>query len=333
MSIGSGLAHSLGFAAETTYGTYTAPTVWIENNDANLKKVKNVVQGDGLAAGRMVQLGSRRVVTTKAGGGTFNLDMPSKRMGHIFNGLLGGSVTPVQQGATIAYLQTHPLADPFGKKYTFQAGVPDLAGTVRPYTFLGCKILAMEVSCGIDEPLRVAVEVDARDVSEAQSLAAPSYPSGVNIFHFAQSAVKLGTVGAEAQVDGIRRMSCRIARGSRVDRFYHGNAGLKSEPIINAFTEISGVVEADYLDKTVYADRFAADSSTSLVWELIGPNIASTFFETFRIKVPQIFFNGDTPVVSGPDVVSGSFPFVGRYDATNAAVTIEYMSTDVTLGG
>lgn len=330
MSIGSGLAGSFGFSSESTYGTYVAPTKWLEVGSSGIKKVKNTYQGGGLAAGQLMRRGSRRVVTTKAGAGPVKFEVPSKGIGLLLNALMGGTVTPVQQAATIAYLQTHPLADPIGKILTMQAGLPDLAGTVRPYTYLGSKVMAMEFTCGIDEPLMVTMDVDSRDVSEAQSLAAPSY-SATNIFHFAQCAVKLGTYNSEASVDGIRKMTIRIERQKRTDRFYAGAAGLKAEPIINEWAALSGTIEADYLDKTVYADRFAADTSTALVWEFIGPNIASTYFETFRIRMPMIFFNGDSPVLEGPDVVSGSFPFEAQFDGTNAAAEITYMSTDTAL--
>lgn len=331
MAIGSGLAASLGFVAESTYGTYVTPTRWVESSAPALRKVKNTVQGGAMAAGRLVRPGTMRNVTSKAGGGTIAMEVYSKRMGLLLQALMGTTVTPVQQGATTAYLQTHTLADPFGKMLTMQVGVPDLAGTVRPYTFLGSKITAMEFTCGIDENLTVSIEVDSRDVTEAETLAAPSYATGVNVFHFAQSAVKLGTYNSEAQVDGIRKMTVRIARPSRVDRFYHGNAGLKSQPIINDYAQITGTIEADYLDKTVFADRFAADTSTALDWVFTGPVIESANTEIFRIRVPQIFFNGDTPAVNGPDVVSGAFPFVGTYDGTNAAAQILYQSTDTTL--
>jgi tail tube protein len=331
MGIGSGIGGSFGFAVETTYGTYVAPTKWVESSKPELRKVKNTVQGGAMAAGRYVQAGSMRTVTTKAGGGTIAMEVYNKRMGHLLNGLMGGTVTPTQQGGTAAYLQTHPLADPTGKFYTMQTGVPDLGGTARPYTFLGSKITAIEFSCGIDQNLTAAITVDSRDVTEAETLAAPSYATGVNVFHFAQSTVKLGTYASEAAITGVRKMSVKIERPSRTDRFYMGNAGLKSEPIINDYAKITGTLEADYITKADLADRFAADSSTALVWEFVGPLIAGSFFETFRIKVPMIFFDGDTPILDGPDVVTGPYPFTGQYDLTNAAATIEYISTDTAL--
>ncbi|MCX4468724.1 phage tail tube protein [Micromonospora sp. NBC_01655] len=172
-------------------------------------------------------------------GGNLSMGVYSKGMGLLLGGLMGGTVSPVQQGATAAYLQTHPLADPAGKSYTMQAGVPDLGGTVRPYTYLGCQITAAEFSCEVNGGLTVSIEVDARDVSEAQTLAAPSYPV-VNEFHFAQAALKLGTYGAEALVDGIRSMSLRIERPKHDGGPYMGSAGLRSQGVLNAWSAVSG---------------------------------------------------------------------------------------------
>jgi hypothetical protein len=331
MGVPSGLGSSFGFVPEVTYGTYVAPTRWIECSQPQLRKVKNTVQGGAMAAGRYGRRGSMRNVTSKAGGGTLTTEVFNKRMGHLFNGLLGGTVTPTQQGSTAAYLQTHTLGDSTGKFYTMQVGVPDLGGTARPYTFLGSKITAIEFSCGVDENLTAAVTVDARDVTEAETLAAPSYATGVEVFHFGQMGVKLGTYDSEAAIQGVRRMTLRIERPHRTDRFYANNSGLKSEPVVNDYINVSGTIEADYITKADLADRFAADTSTALVWEFIGPTIESPHTEVFRIRVPMIFLDGDTPAVDGPDVVTGPYNFVGLDDGTNAQVSLIYMSADTTL--
>lgn len=331
MSIGSGLAGSLGWVPEVTYGTYVAPTKWAEATSVQLQKVKNTVQGGGPRAGAYGRRGSMRYVTTKAGGGTIAMEVQSKRMGHLLNGLMGGTVTPTQQAATTAYLQTHSLADPTGLFYTFQSGVPDLGGTVRPYTFLGSKITAIEWTCGVDQVLTMSVTVDSRDVTESETLATPSYATGVNTFHFGQMGVKLGTYDSEAAVDGVRSMTLRIERPSRIDRYYANASGLKAEPKINDWVNVSGSVEVDYITKGDWADRFASDSSTALMWEFIGPAIESTYYETIRFRVPMIHLDGETPTVQGPDIVSTTFPFVGSDDGTNAIAQILYTSTDTAL--
>jgi len=331
MAIGSGLAGSLGVAPEVTYGTYVAPTRFLEVNKVGLKKVKNVQQGGGLASGRFLQRGSRRVVTTFAANGDVEMEVPNKGFGLILQALMGTTVTPVQQGATTAYLQTHTLADNVGKMLTAQVGVPDLSGTVRPYTYTGCKVLGAEFSCGVDDMLMTKVDLDSRDVTESQSIVAASYPAGLAPFHFGQMGFKWGTFGSEVAVQGVRKATVKIERGQATDRFYSNNGGRKSEPIMNSWLKISGSIETDYIDKAVFADRFAADTSSSMIVEWVGPLIAGTFFETFRIRIPMTFLDGDTPTLDGPDIVNPTFSFVGEDDGTNAPVTIEYMSTDVAV--
>lgn len=331
MAIGSGLAASIGFAAESTYGTYVAPTRFLEYIKADLKKKKNVVQGGGLAAGQIAQLGSRRVVTSESVEGGFELEVANKGMGLLLAHLLGSSATPVQQGATAAYLQAHTVDDNIGKSLTIQHGVPDLTGTVRPFTFKGCKLSGAEFSCKVGELLTMSLDVDGRQASEVETLVAASLATGVAPFHWAQMSVKLGTFGAEAAVSGVKGFSVKFDRGMASERFYAGAGGLKAEPIMNDFLKVSGSIEVDLVNKADFADRFAADSATSLVIEFVGPLIASTYYQTFRIKLPMVFFDGDTPTVDGPDVTSGGYPFVAQLDGTNPLVSIDYISTDTTL--
>lgn len=334
MAIGSGLAASIGLAAEATYGTYVAPTRFLEFTKEDLKKVKNTIQGGGLAAGRFANLGSRRVLTTVGGGGTVDLEVTNKSYGLILAHLLGSSATPVAQGGTAAYLQAHTLGDNLGKYLTVQKGVPDTGGTVRPYSFLGGKITSATFQCDVLGTLMSTLEFDFKDVTEAQALAAPSYATGITPFHGGQMQVKLGTYGAETAISGVKKVEVKIERPLNTERFYASTAGFpatKSEPIMNDYISVSGSLETDFVTKADLADRFATDSSTSLVIEWVGPTIAGAFKQTFRIKVPLIFVDSDTPNVEGADIVSTSYAFTGQSDGTNSVVAIDYISTDTSL--
>ncbi len=159
MAIGSGLGASFGAAPEVTYGTYVAPTKHYEfspSSGEDLKKQQTFVQGGGLAAGTLAQRGTRRAMTAESGAGSITMDVPNKSFGLLLQALMGTTVTPVQQGATTAYLQTHALADNFGKNLTLQKGVPQTDGVVKPYTFLGSKVTGAEFSCGVEVGLRLA---------------------------------------------------------------------------------------------------------------------------------------------------------------------------------
>ncbi|MGW6566441.1 phage tail tube protein [Streptomyces sp. NPDC054975] len=328
MAIGSGLGAQIGIAAETTYGTFVAPAKFIEFTKESLQLKKTTAQSSGIAAGRLMALSSRRVVTQREASGSIELEVANKAMGLLLQALMGTTVTPVQQGASAAYLQTHILADTWGKSLTIQKGVPLTTGTVTDKTFLGCKIVSAEFSCEQGGMLTSTFEFDSKDCDETQTLAAASY-SNMAPFHFGQMGLKTGSFGAETALDGVRKVSVKIERPQATDRFYANQSALKAQPISNDLVKVTGSLEMDYVATTV-DDLHTSDGATSLVWEFIGPLIADTYYETFRIKLPAIRIDDAPPTVEGYDVIRPTFNFTALYDGTNA-VAIEYMSTDTTV--
>ncbi|MGW4388203.1 phage tail tube protein [Streptomyces sp. NPDC004685] len=328
MAIGSGLGAQLGISAETTYGTFVAPNKFLEFTKESLVLKKTTAQSSGIAAGRLLALSQRRVLTRREVSGSIDLEITNKQMGLLLQALMGTTVTPVQQGAGPAYLQTHTLADTAGKSLTIQKGVPLVSGTVTDKTFLGCKITSGEFSCEVGGMLTGSFEFDGRDCDEAQTLATASYPN-MSPFHFGQMAVKTGTFGTETALDGIRKVSCKVERPQHTERFYAGQAGLKKEPVSNDQVKITGSLETDYVATTL-DDLHTSDGVTSLVWEFVGANIATTFYDTFRLTLPAIRLDEGPPTVDGFDVVKPTFNFTGLYDGTNQP-KLEIISTDVTL--
>jgi tail tube protein len=333
MAIGSGVGSQFGLAPEVTYGTYVPPTRFYETKSARVTKDKNTQSWDGLAAGRLVDRFDGRVVTTKGAKVAIDdLVCTNKDMGLLFNMIMGGTPTIVAQSAPTALLQTHALADTFGKMCTCQSGVPLVGGTVIPQSALGCKVTSATFGCSVDNFLTVGVELDGRDLTEAQALAAASYATSRRPFHFAQMGVKTGaTIGAAVAADGVRGFSLTVERNIKVDQFYANAAGLKDQPTTADKVGLTGTIQTDYKTAAHWADRFRDDTGFALVVEFIGANIATTFFETIRFNLPVVFLEGDTPSVGGPDVVQTDFPFRGYFDMTNPGLTLEYMSTDTVL--
>lgn len=328
MAIGSGLGAQIGIAPEVTYGTFVAPTQFIEFTKESLALKKTTAQSAGIAAGRLLPLSSRRVVTQRQASGTLEMEVTTKAMGALFQALMGTSVAPVQQATTDAYLQSHLLIDTAGKSLTIQKGVPLTTGVVTRKNFIGCKIISAEFSCEVGGMLTASFEIDSKDCEETSVLAVATYPT-MSPFHFGQMAVKTGGYGAEVARSGVRKVSVKIERPMAVERFYAGAAGLKAEPISNDQVKITGSIEMDYVD-TVLDLLHTSDGATSLLWEFVGAEIAPTYNERFTVKLPAIRFDDAPPTVEGFDVVKPTLSFTGLDDGTNPTA-IEYMSTDATL--
>lgn len=337
MAIPSGLAGQVGIKAESTYGTYVAPDRFYEPvAEVSFGLTKITQQGGGVAAGRLSQPGNVRVVTGRGGTGTLQIEGRQSKLGLLLSHIFGNTPTPTQQNTSTGYLSAFTLNDLFGKFLTIQSGVPDVTGTVRPYSFLGCKVVAAEFACAMDGLLTISVDFDFRDVTEAQALATASYPTtSQKPFGWQCFSLKLGTYASEAAISGVRGFTLRIERPADVDRRYAGNAGLKSEQISNDFVAVTGTIEADYYTKADLADRFASDSSTAAIFSFEDTAVSltgsPTIYPKLDLRVSQMFLNEGTPKLNGPGVVTTSYSFVGQNDLTNPVVACNYISTDTAL--
>lgn len=329
MAIGSGLGGQLVIGPETVYGTYVAPARAVEFTKESLVFRKVTAQSAGIAAGRLLDLSSRRVLTTADAGGTFDQEVTAKGMGVALQALMGTSVTPtLQASATMAYLQSHVLANNAGKSLSIQKGVPLTTGTVTDKSFVGCKIISAEFACEVGGMLTVTWEIDAKDCSETQTLVVATYAAN-NPFHFGQMALRAGTYSSETALDGVRKVSVKIERPQATDRYYAGAGGRKAEPITSDKVKITGSIDVDYVDTTL-DDLHTSDGATSLVWEFIGPQIETGQFQTFRVTLPAVKLDGTPPAIDGPAVVKPTFTFTGLYDGSHQPV-IDYISTDAAL--
>lgn len=331
MAVGSGLGSSFGFIKESVYGTYVAPTKFIPVTSSPIVDAPTRVQGQGLRSGSFGPLASHHAETTKGASATMSTNVHCKTMGQLFEALMGSSSSAVQ-GATSAYLQTFTLADTLGKSLTLQAGVPYRSGTVRPHTLTGGKVTQAEFSCDTSGPVESTWTIDGQAFTDSQTLATVSYPTDTQPpFHGGQLAVKMGSYGAESSKTGIRSYSLTIARPHDTADYTAGATGLKSEPVQNGWTTISGSLTADWLDKATFQDLARGTASTSLVIEHVSSTvIASTYYWTLRFVIPGVIFQPGTQTVDGLGELTSSWSFDWAYDGTNQP-KIEYMTTDTTV--
>ncbi len=332
MAIGSGLGSQVGFSTESTWGTRVAPAKFVRGTAYAANRAQNRVQGEGLQAGVIGNIGAHYVETTEAGEGSLSCDIQTSGFGPLFQALTGGTSTIVQQAATAAWLQTHTLGDPV-KSLTVQVGTPYRTGTVFVQELQGAKVTSAELSCSADSILTGSFNFDAKKYDSSQTLATATYVSA-KPFHGKQMAVKTGSYGAEVAVSGVRSVSLSWNNAFDTEDYTAGSTGLKAEQIRNGVVSITGSLTVDWLTttKTAFEDLRVANTSTSLVLKWTGALIAGSYYEDLEICLPGVFFTGDAPSISGADVVTADYGFEWKYDGTNLPY-IKYMSTDATSIG
>lgn len=328
--IASGVGGFFAYQAESTYGTFVPPTHSVIANSSSLARNPTFVQGSGFANGQLLDPVTRRLTAMADANGTVNLDVPTNQIGLLLK-MLMGTATNAQQGATTAWLETFTFTDTLGLFFSGQMGIPDALGTLHAYNFQGGKVTQAEFSCAKGDKLTAAIDMDFQGVQETSALIVPSYVEGGGIFAFEMESLLIGALGSEASIQGVTDVDLTIARNMNTQRFYANNGGLKSEPVTNAKAGVTGSIGADLVTKADLYDRFAADSTFSLIWKFTSPVLAGVAFPyAITFNLPVCRFDNTTPTVDGLDVVNGTLPFTVLTDSTPHLPSITLMTTDTT---
>src|SRR5688500_12627417 len=309
-----------GTAEEVTYGTPVAMTRWYEFLSESLERRNNIITSNGIRCGgaRNLRRGSRRVISSRDGGGSITMDGATTGFGRWVKHLLGG--TPVITGAG-PYTHVYPLGDLSGKSMCVQKVLRDAASTeIEAFNFHGVKVLSGEFSISVGQILQLAVELDSEDVDTTTAGAAASY-TNPTLFNFMGGTLNVGGSAVASVTDA----KVKVTNNLKTDRYYLGSAGLKAEPIDQDFPTVEGSLSAEFISSATFYDRFAADSAAALSLVFVSGTSSLT------ISVPEVRFTGGTPTVGGPDVIVADVPFEGQYDGTNAGISIVYVGPDAAV--
>jgi hypothetical protein len=359
MALPSGLAASIGIATEGTQGTAQTPDHFMEFNTESGKLGKQTVTGVGLRAGGLYQRTSRRVVTHWTPSDGVNFDAPYNGFGLWLQHMIGsfGTFSSIaQQGVTTAYLQTHTPGPLTGKTFTMQVGKPDSSGTVRSFTYVGCKVKDWTLTTELQQFVKFALTIDAwqeltpdnpQGTSAGPALTSPTYTAGAQQFYFRQGAIfNSGTLSNSGSNPTITALGSPVAAANVLkaevkcenmiddQRFFiagsggSGVAGVKGDQLENGFRKLTGSLDVEFNSLSAYYDTFAGDTTSTLLLQFTGPVIASTFHNQLIVMIPNIKFDGESPAVGGPGVINTNMPFTGLDSETYNPVQFQYMSTD-----
>jgi Phage tail tube protein len=324
MAIRSGIAAQLGVAAETTYGTYATPTVFYEMESETLKNSIDRMEVQDLRSGSFVTRTDRWAAGRQNISGDVSLSVRSNGFAKLFHHCLG-TVSNVAAGTGFTY--SCIPGDLTGLSLTTQVGRPDLGGTVQPFSYTGCKVSSFNLSNTSSDEMKLQLTLDGQAETTAQSLAGVSYTASMEPLYFTEGVISI----AGANTD-IINWSVTGNNAMKTDRFYVSatTPALKREPVRNAYSQYAGTLVADFNTLTQY-NRFVNGTVATIVLTYTGLNtVSGTYVNNVVVTIQNARFDGDTPNVSGPDVLQQSLPFVCLDDGVNAPLKIQVTTADGT---
>ncbi len=344
MATGSGLDAQFGFKAETTWGTAVTVDKFAEFNSESLTNEPTFREPTGLRPGVKHKRANRVRISRRTITGDVSLEVATRGMGTLYKHMLGSGSgsTPTQIASTTAYQQIHTPGGFVGFGLTMQVGRPEPGGTVRPFTYAGCKIASWEFSLTDSEVPTLTLNVDGRSEATATALATASYTAGSTVYDFSQATLTLG--GTVATASGLTEVTSGVAVSTIVrefnisgetpmanERFGLGNAGLKAQQLENDTPTITGTLTAEF-NKTEFYDVFTANTTFAMVMTLTGSAIGvSGENDTLQFLLPAVKIKAAAPTVEGPDVVPMNIDFEAYSDETNPVIQILVISADTAL--
>ncbi|MGQ0669179.1 MAG: phage tail tube protein [Actinomycetota bacterium] len=252
--------------------------------------------------------------------GSVVLELQNKTMGVLFLHMLGARTITTPAGGILSRDHTCTLGTLIGDSLTMQAGRDDRGGTVRAFSYLGCKIARWKLSCSVGEIGMLSLDVLGQDESTAQALATASYASALELFSFVQGTLTIAAVSTP-----VRQASIAGDNALPDDDYALGSA-LMRQPIEPIVRTITGRLDADFTDLTAY-NRFVNGTEAALVLQFVGSIIEGAL--SFQITVTaNVRFDGETPTVAGPEEIRQSLPFKVVKPAAGTDFEIVYRTTD-----
>ena len=341
---GSGLSAQGGIANETVVNTPVAVTVSTPFTSAPLDRRPNFAQGLGLSAGALVADAARRMEVSHDAGGPLQFNIPTKGFGKYVQAMQGSYATTATLLVGSAYQQIHNLGSTDGKTFTFQQGIPSIDGTVNPLTFSGCKVNDWTLTAAPNAIVDLQLTIDAMDVAPtgagALALQTASYAAGAGLFGFHQVTVTsfaaytvvagLWTPTTPTSVGIVRNLTLKGGQPKDNTRWQAGST-TKAEALVNDYQPITGQIDIDFASMALYT-QFAANTSTGIQINCTGSLIGGANYFLLQFTAPAGFLeSGSTPKVTGPGVITVSYPLTFLRDATGNALQIQIVSTDTSV--
>jgi hypothetical protein len=326
MSTGTGLSAQLGIAEESTYGTYVEPDTFFEFTSESIVPANPAINSEALGGGVFRSRAPRHHVTGASG--DVVLDVVNLGWELFIKHALGELATsqPDDMNEPNHYRHRGTPGALRGKSLTLQVGRPSTDGTIRPFSYTGGKITAWTLAAELDAIATLTQTFDFKTEDTTEDLATASYPSNLRSFTFLDGSLTMDG-DTVAVVNSIELSGTNPMNTNR-----RGLGGEKLEPLVNGKRLITGTFTSEFENMLAHQAWMAGAEQADLLltFALAGTEIDEGEENPFKlvIEIPRLYYTGDAPQVSGPDIVSQNKPFEAYKPASGEIITMDLHNDD-----
>jgi len=315
MALKSGLAAQLGVKAETTWGTFVAPTRFYPLISESLTEDIDRLESEGIIPGARVLRSEQWAAGNIDVGGSIETELYQQGMGALLKACFG-AVSTAGDGP---YAHTFTPGDLTDDHLSVQVGKPDVAGTVQPFSFYGMKVTDWELSIEAGGLVTLSTSLIGKQLATSDSLATASFGTGTATpFTFKHASATVA--GGAANV---KKLSIKGSNGLDADRRFIGSE-YRAEPLEAELREYSGTVDLEF-ESLTQMNQFRNATEVALV-STISAGASASLTTTMNVR-----FDGATPEVDGRGIVQLSAPYKCIGSTTDAsAITAVLINTDST---
>lgn len=325
MTLRSGLAAQIGVAPETTWGTYAAPSRFLEFVNEGLALQIERIESQAIRRNNRVQRSDRWVADKRGAAGPVEWEVANRGFGLIFKHMLGTAAVSTPVGGTLARDHLFTLGDMDALSFTLQVGRPDSGGTTRAFSYLGAKVTEWELTNGVGGLLILRTTFDAADETTAQTLGTATYPTGQSLLSYVGGTISVGGSAVD-----VSEVSIRGSNGLKTDRHFIRSSTLKKEQVPTALADLGGSLSMEFADLTAYNRFVNGDiAAISAVWA--GSIIEAALKYQVQVDLPAVRFDGETPTVAGVDILNQTLPFKVLNNGTDQPISITYRTDDTAV--
>lgn len=315
MALKSGMAAQLGVKAETTWGTFVAPTRFYPLISESLSEEIARLESEGIIAGQRVLRSEQWAAGNVDVAGDIQTELYQQGMGALLKACFGAVATT----GSGPYTHTFTPGDLTDDHLSVQIGKPDVAGTVQPFSFYGMKVPEWELSMEAGGLVTLTTSLAGKQLATSDALATASFGSGAATpftFKHATAAIAGGAAN-------VKKLTIKGTNGLDTDRRFLGSE-YRAEPLEADLRDYSGTVDLEFESLTQY-NRYRNANEVALV-STISAGASASLTTTMNVR-----FDGATPEVDGRGIVQLSAPYKCIGTTTDAsAITAVLVSNDTT---